>query len=124
MARLSLPVEPADGQLGPYGRLLVGGIVVTGVALAVVALVDTVGSTPVVLDATVIETPPSDATVREVDEFPAESPVRTVIERARADSSASVDTTRKRLRDADVTGTRLYVVSGERVVRVNVRLRE
>ena len=122
MASNSLPLIPDLSAFPEPVRYLVLSVLVVGpLALAaVVVVVGTLSSPTVVLEATVVDAPPSDAEVYPLSSFSEDSPIRTVVESALEDGSASVQTSVDRVRSADVPLRKLYVSHEGRVVRVAV----
>jgi hypothetical protein len=100
-------------------------LAVLGGSVALFALLVLLGlaSTPTTtLDAAVVDSVPadSDAEVYPLSTFPAESPIRTVVEEALRNGSASVRTTTEAVRSADVSIPTFYVRDDGRIVRVSV----
>jgi hypothetical protein len=92
------------------GVLSLGGLVLVGLT----------SSPTVVLEATVVDAPPSDGEVYALSESSEGSPVRTAVEEALRTGSASVETSAKRVRTEDVPTDAFYVSHDGRVVRVDV----
>jgi hypothetical protein len=92
------------------GVLSLGGLVLVGLT----------SSPTVVLEATVVDAPPSDGEVYALSEFSDGSPVRAVVEEALRTGSASVKTTTDRMRSEDVPIDAFHVSYDERVVKVDV----
>jgi hypothetical protein len=121
MASNSLPLIPDLSAFPEPVRYLVLSVLVAGpLALAAVVVVGMLSSPTVVLEATVVDAPPSDAEVYPLSTFSEDSPIRTVVESALEDGSASVQTSVDRVRSADVPLRKWYVSHEGRVVRVAV----
>lgn len=88
--------------------LLLGALVLAGV-----------GSTPtVVVEATVVDAPPSDVEVHPMSDLPEGSPVREAVDEAVRNGSGSVETTTDAVRADGLSATAYYVRHDGAVVRV------
>jgi hypothetical protein len=119
--RSSLPLIPDLDVLPRPVRYLVLGVLVLGPLLLLALVLAGAGSTPtVVVEATVVDSPPSDAEVYALSELPDGSPVRVAVEEALRDGSGSVEATTDEVRHDGVPATDYYVRHDGRVVRVTV----
>ncbi|WP_251342579.1 hypothetical protein [Haloplanus halophilus] len=118
----SLPMVPDLHVVSKPVRYLVLGVLGAGVLLLVVLVLLGMASTPTVtLEATVVDSVPSETAAEDVHSlsgFADDSPVRAVVEDALRTGSASVEATTADVRDADVPSTEFYVRHDGRVVRV------
>jgi hypothetical protein len=107
----SKPVRYGVLALLVLGPLLFGALVLAGA-----------GSSPtVVVEATVVDSPPSDAEVHQLSRFDDGSPVRAAVEEALRDGSGSIETTTEEVRADDLPADGYYVSHDGRTVRVSVR---
>lgn len=117
----SLPMVP-DLEVFPepvrYLILILLGVGV--LSLAGLVLVGLTSSPTVVLEATIVDAPPSDGEVYVLSAFSEGSPVRAAVEEALRTGSASVETSAKRVRSEEVPIDAFYVEHDERVVSVDV----
>jgi hypothetical protein len=118
----SLPMVPELGVFPRPIRYVVLALLVLGpLALGALVLAGA-GSTPtVVVEATVVDSPPSDAEVYALSEIPDDSPVRTAVEEALRTGSGSVEATTEEVRADGFPVTEYYVRHDGRVVRVSLQ---
>ena len=102
-------------------RYLILAVLGVGVlSLVGLVLVGLTSSPTVVLEATVVDAPPSDGEMYALSEFSEGSPVRAAVEEALRTGSATVQTTTDRMRSEDVPIDAFYVRHDGRVVSVDV----
>ncbi|SEA06284.1 hypothetical protein SAMN04488065_1646 [Haloplanus vescus] len=120
----SLPMVPDLRVVSKPVRYLVLGVLGAGVLLfAVLVVLGTLSTPTVTVEATVVDSVPADATdedVSSLSDFPADSPIRAVVEDALENGTASATATTAEIRAADAPGTEWYVRHDGRVVRVEV----
>jgi hypothetical protein len=97
---MSLPVAPDGGAINWYSRPPIGVLLVCGAGVLALTFVGSVSSPRAVLEATVVDWPTTDAPVSDATEHPADGPLGEVVDGALSDESASVETTRERVRSA------------------------
>lgn len=111
-----LEVLPQSLRSVLLGLLVLGPLVLLGLVLA------GAGSSPtVVVEATVVDAPPSDAAVYELSALSEGNPVRNAVEAALRSGSTSVEATTEAVRTDGVPATAFYVRHDGRVVKVTVR---
>lgn len=122
MDSIGLPMVP-DLDVFPrpirYGLLAV--LVAGPLCLGLLVLVGGVSSPTVVVEATAVDAPPSDADVHRLSEFSEGSPVRAAVEEALRKHSGAARTTAEEVRSGTFPGTEFHVRDGDRFVRVTVR---
>jgi hypothetical protein len=121
MDSISLPMVP-DLEAFPkpvrYGLLAV--LVLGPLLFGLLVVLGGVSSPTVVVDATAVDSPPSDAEVYRLSGFAEGSPIRAATEEALRDGSGSVETTVADVRSGTYPGTEFYVRDDGRFVRVTI----
>lgn len=122
MDSIGLPMVPDLEVLPRLVRYGVLALLVLGPLLfGALVLLGSVSSPTVVVEAAVVDAPPSDAEVLRLAEFSEGSPIRIAVEEALRDGSGSATTTVEELRSERFPGPEFHVRHDERVVRVTVR---
>ncbi|WP_380681036.1 hypothetical protein [Salinigranum sp. GCM10025319] len=118
----SLPMVPELGVFPEPIRYVVLALLVLGPLVLGALVLAGVGSTPtVVVEATVVDSPPSDAEVHALSTVPDDSPVRTAVGEALRTGSGSVEATTEEVRADGFSATEYYVRHDGRVVRVSLQ---
>jgi hypothetical protein len=104
----------------PVRRLLLALLVLGPLVFGALVLLGAGSSPTVVIEATVVDSPPPDADVYPLSRVPDDSPVRAVVTDALSDGSASVEATTEAVRSDGVPATDYYVRHDGRTVRVSV----
>jgi len=118
MDSIGLPMVPdLEAFSRPVRYLVLTALVLGPLLFAAAILVGTASSPPVVVEATVVDSPPADnGDVYQLAGFSEEAPTRTAVEEALRDGSGSVTATVEEVR----SDPEFYVQHDEQVVRVTV----